>query len=240
MPFVPITRRTAPDEVYAQLLDGVLNGDLAAGEPIPSERELAETFSVSRPTVREALNRMAAAGVIQIQHGSRTTVRDFTQHGGLELLRHLLIRDGSVDPAVARSIVTARYQLAPVVAAEAARRVTDDELGQLRTSLGEIEAASDDPRRQQALQLDFWDLVVAATDSITYQLMFNTLRSAYEPALEALTPVLGGEVSNTVELAGIVDALAAHDPDLAHTRVEHYLRPATHALITALDLLHTT
>lgn len=237
MPLAPIGRRTAPDEVYAQLLDGVLTGDLAAGEPIPSERDLAEVFAVSRPVVREALNRMASVGVIRIQHGARTYVRDYAQHGGLELLRHLLVRGGTIDPAVACSIVRARYQLAPVIAAEAARTITEGDVAKLRTRLVDITAAAADPLRTQMLLLDFWDAVVAATGSITYQLMFNTLRGAYEPALEALTPMLGAEIADVGALESIVEALASHDSDQAHRRVDAYLLPATETLTAALSAL---
>ena len=41
MPLSPVARRSVPDEVYDQLLDEMLGGELAPGEPLPSERRLA-------------------------------------------------------------------------------------------------------------------------------------------------------------------------------------------------------
>ena len=42
--------------------------------------------------------------------------------------------------------------------------------------------------------LEFWDQVVDAADSMVFRLMFNSLRAAYEPALEALAPLMAEEV----------------------------------------------
>ncbi len=58
-----VARRSLPDEVYQQLLGNTLAGSLSTGDPLPSERQLAEVLGVSRPAVREALQRLAHAGL---------------------------------------------------------------------------------------------------------------------------------------------------------------------------------
>ena len=68
------------------MLAEVVDGGLAAGEPLPSERRLAEVLGVSRPAVREALQRMTQTRLVEVRHGGATTVRDFRRHGGLDLL----------------------------------------------------------------------------------------------------------------------------------------------------------
>lgn len=50
-------------------------GELAAGDKLPSERSLAETFGVARNTAREAIRLLAAQGLVTIRHGSGVTVR---------------------------------------------------------------------------------------------------------------------------------------------------------------------
>ena len=120
MPLAPVSRRSVPDEVFDQLLGEMVGGDLAAGESLPSERRLAEVLGVSRPAVREALQRLASAGFVDVRQGGSTTVRDFRRLGGLDLLPRLLLARGGLDLAVARSILEARAHVGPKIAELAA------------------------------------------------------------------------------------------------------------------------
>mgnify|MGYP000088309309 CR=1 FL=1 len=120
MPFEPVSQQSAPEIVFDQIVEGVLSGDLPAGEALPSERELTRILGVSRPTVREALKRVAAAGLVSIRQGDGARVQDIARTGGLDLLPRLLIRGGALVPSVARSIVEARAAIGPGVAGLAA------------------------------------------------------------------------------------------------------------------------
>ncbi len=120
MALKPVARRLVPEDVFDQLLGEVVDGELAAGDSLPSERRLAEVLGVSRPAVREALQRLSQARLVEVRHGGSTTVRDFRTSAGLDLLPRLLVRDGELDPAVGRSILQARQAIAPAVAALAA------------------------------------------------------------------------------------------------------------------------
>src|SRR5689334_3204590 len=122
MALTPITKRLVPDDVFDQLLGEVVDGSLVAGDTLPSERRLAELLGVSRPAVREALQRMSATRLVEVRHGGATTVRDFQRYAGLDLLPRLLVRRGELDPEVARSVLEARLAIGPAVAALAAAR----------------------------------------------------------------------------------------------------------------------
>ena len=113
MPLQPVSRRSVPDEVYDQLVGELVDGGLAPGESLPSERRLAELLGVSRPAVREALQRLAHAGLVEVRQGDATTVRDFRRLGGLDLLPRLLVFGGQIDLKVARSILEARLYVGP-------------------------------------------------------------------------------------------------------------------------------
>ncbi|HEY9315218.1 FadR/GntR family transcriptional regulator, partial [Williamsia sp.] len=128
MPFQPIERRSVPEDVFEQIVEGVLSGDLPAGQSLPSERELARVLGVSRPAVREALKRVAAAGLVSIRQGDGTVVRDVRRFGGLDLLPRLLIRKGELDVSVARSVIEARAHIGPKVAELAALRASGDQI----------------------------------------------------------------------------------------------------------------
>lgn len=231
-----IARRSAPDEVFDQIVAEVVEGERKPGDSLPSERRLAEVLGVSRPTVREAIQRMTQAGLVEVRQGDRTTIRDFRRHAGLDLLAPLLLRRGELDLAVARSILEARLHVGPKVAALAAERAG----ARLAVPLGEAVAelpAHADLAAKQRIALTFWDHVVDGADSIAFRLMFNSLRAAYEPALEALGPVMAAEVSRVEAYRAIADAITAADPDAARAAAEALLAPGTTAFLAAFRQL---
>lgn len=232
MPFQPIEHRSVPEDVFEQIIEGVLSGDLAPGQSLPSERELARVLGVSRPAVREALKRVAAAGLVTIRQGDGTTVRDVRKAGGLDLLPRLLIRQGELDVSVARSVIEARAHIGPKVAELAALRANDKQIAAVRDTATTL-ADLTDPIEQQVVALDFWDALVDGADSIAFRLMYNTMRAAYEPALPALAGALSAEVGNAGGYRAIVAAVEKHDPGGAARAAAVLLEPATTTLMSA-------
>ena len=236
MALQPVSRRSVPEDVFEQILADVLSGEMQPGEALPSERRLAEVLGVSRPAVREALKRVAAAGLVEVRQGDATTVRDFRRHAGLDLLPRLLLQGGELDVAVARSILEARLHNGPKVAELAAERRLPGLAELLEQSIAALEAA-DDPVEQQRHALTFWDHVVDGADSIAFRLMFNTLRAAYEPALPALATLMAAEVGQVQAYRALAGAIAAGEPAAAVTAARELLEPATTALDAALTAL---
>ena len=236
MVLTPVQRRSVPDDVFNQLIAEVMTGDLGPGEALPSERRLAEVLGVSRPAVREALQRLAHAGLVEVRQGDATTVRDFRRHGGMELLPRLLVVGGELDVQVARSLLEARLLIGPKVAELAAARTNAPTLERLRDAVRAL-AADEDPVARQHRALEFWELVVDAADSIAFRLMFNSLRAAYEPTIDALATLMAEEVDQVEKYDALLEALTAGDPGLARERAEDLLGPATRSLTEAIDLL---
>jgi GntR family transcriptional repressor for pyruvate dehydrogenase complex len=236
MALQPVIRRSVPDEVFDQVLGEVVEGGIAAGEPLPSERRLAEVLGVSRPAVREALQRMAATRLVDVRHGGGTTVRDFKRSAGLDLLPRLLVRKGELVPEVARSVLEARLAIGPAVAALAAARKGPPISAILHTIVDRL-AMTDDDVERQVLALEFWDHVVDSADSLVFRLMFNSLRAAYEPALEALAPLMAEEVGQAGAYRLLASALGSGDAENARAAADRVLRPATESLLSALAAL---
>lgn len=240
-----IQRQSASDEVFDQLVASIVDGEVTAGDAIPSERALAEGLGVSRPVVREALKRLAHAGLVDIRHGGATTVSDFRRTAGPDLLGALLLdRRGELDLEVARSIVEARSQIGPPVAAAAAGRATPDDLA----GLHEVVAAMRDLRQDehpdaeavaalQRLALDFWDRVVDASHNVVHRLLFNALRRAYEPVMDALAVVMRAEASDVEGYAAVLDAIESGDPDGAAAAVRAVVDHGATATVALIDEL---
>lgn len=232
-------RRSLIDEVVDQLVDGIVSGELPAGEPLPAERRLAEALGVSRPAVREALQRLAQSRLVEVRQGDGTMVRDYRRTAGPELLPHLLVRDGAFAPDVARSILEVRGMLGPGAARLAAARGPVGLADELDALVAAIQDTEDAVERQR-LALRWWDLVVDAADNLTLRLLFNALRSAYEPALEALAVVLAAEVGQVDRYRAVADAIRDGDGERAEAEADALLRTGTDAVLGALEALRTT
>lgn len=221
-----------PDSVFEQLVDEVLDGELAPGAALPAERQLAEALGVSRPTVREAMQRLAHSGLVEVRQGGSTTVRDFRRTAGLDLLPRLILRKGHLDRDVLRSILEAREAMGREVAGLAAER-TGAELATVLNDAVEAVAAQSEPVAQQLEALGFWEHVVDAADSIVYRLLFNNLRAVYEPAIVALAQVMAAEVGQAGRYRALAAAITAGDAAASRQAAEQLLAVAT----TEFDLL---
>jgi GntR family transcriptional repressor for pyruvate dehydrogenase complex len=65
MKILPVRRTRVPEEIVAQIRGLIASGELRPGDLLPSERELAERFQVSRASIREALTALKVVGLLE-------------------------------------------------------------------------------------------------------------------------------------------------------------------------------
>src|SRR6478736_6688180 len=82
----PVARSSVVDAVADRLRNEILAGRLAPGTRLPSERELSLALGVNRLTLRAALARLEAMGLVTTRHGSGTEVVSWRERAGLEAL----------------------------------------------------------------------------------------------------------------------------------------------------------
>ena len=73
--FVAVTRTRFADHAYAALFQKIVTGEISEGASLPSEHEMCALFSLSRPVVREALQRLRDEGLIASRRGSGSCVQ---------------------------------------------------------------------------------------------------------------------------------------------------------------------
>ena len=119
----PVSRRSLPDAVFERISERIFEGQLAPGDRLPSERELAQQLGVNRNALREALKRLEQLRLVSIHPGGSTRVLDFRRSSGLDLLTAILFSgSGELRLEAARSLVELRAVLGPDIAARAALR----------------------------------------------------------------------------------------------------------------------
>lgn len=223
MSLKPIPRKTLPDAVFDQISSAIVHGTMLPGALLPSERELCELLRVNRGAVREALKRLAQAGLIATHHGGGTKVLNFRRTASLDLISKLLFSaDGTIDLKVARSVMEMRAAMAPDIARLCARRVTPEIKARLLRCISNMRNAAGDLPALQQLALDFWDILVSGSDNIAYQLVFNNLRETYNHLREPLRHVLAEELEDVGAYQTIADAVIRGD-DLSATHVARAL-----------------
>lgn len=196
---------------------------MVPGAPLPSERSLCDMLRVNRGAVREALKRLSQAGLVAIQHGGAARVLNFRQSGNLDLLTRLLFQsDGTIDLKVARSAMEMRAAMAPDIARLAARRRSPEQLHRLLELVAAMAEHDDDLPALQLLALQFWDVLVEGSDNIAYQLVFNSLREAYDRLRELLVEVLAAELRDLAAYRAIAEAVQRQD-DLSAATVARAL-----------------
>jgi GntR family transcriptional regulator, transcriptional repressor for pyruvate dehydrogenase complex len=217
--FKPVARRLLASEVFDQLRERILRGEMQPGSPLPAERTLAALLGVNRNAIREGLKRLQQAGLVAIQQGGATRVLDFRRTAGLELLGSMLIdAEGKVDTRIVRGVVELRSALAPVVGRFAAERATPAHVDDLRGVVEEMSGARDDTAVLARLALDFWAEVVRATDNLALELAFNSLLASYGTVASHLQTVMADELRAIDGYRALVDAIADGDQARAAER----------------------
>ncbi|MFO0561803.1 MAG: GntR family transcriptional regulator [Polyangiales bacterium] len=175
----PVARASAVDAVAEQLRGLILSGSIAPGARLPAERELATQLKVNRLTLRAALARLEALGLIATQHGVGTVVRDFRQHGGIESLPRLIAvlrqRDPRAYVAHVRDVFELRRTIATEAVALAAERHAPDDLARLHALAEAQRARTDDVFAFARGDVEFARAVVRAGKNLALELLLNTV-----------------------------------------------------------------
>ena len=236
--FEPIKKKSLSAEVYEQLRDHIVSGDVAPGAPLPSERILSERLGVNRAAIREGLKRLEQAGLVAIQQGGPTRVLDFRRSGGLGLLAAMLVtKDQQVRTGVVRSIIEMRRSMAPEVARLAARRATPQQIKALNYHVHQMNAASGELMRLQDLAMTFWGVLVEASGNIAFQLAYHSLESTYGKVQRQLVHVLEPELTATQRYGKLAEAVEHQHEEAASVEASAIVRIGSDALQEVLSAL---
>lgn len=135
LPNERIVRKKLSDEVFTRLKLLIENGELKAGDDMPSERELMERFGVGRPAIREAMQALAGKGLVEISHGERAKVLQVTAESifrQVDLPAKLML-SGSSDSL--EHLKSARIFFERGMVREAAAKASAEDIAELRALL---------------------------------------------------------------------------------------------------------
>jgi DNA-binding FadR family transcriptional regulator len=189
--FRPVGKPRVAEEIVQQLRTLILRGDYAVGDKLPPERRLAEELGVNRASLREAIKALEHMGLVKTRQGDGTRVLDFMQTAGVELVSHLIPKDGSPDMAVLTDVLDFRRWFGREVARMAAERATAEDMKSLEEIADKAADGGIDTGELLKLDFEFYVRLTDAAKNRVMKLLVNTIRGAvmsYAPFFAQFNP----------------------------------------------------
>lgn len=218
----PIRKReTLADQIYGRLLELIALGQLAEGDKLPSEHQISQRFSVSRPVVREALARLRDDGIIVARHGIGSFVRRRPPQGLIDLA-------GAADVAGLMRCIEARLAVEPAAARHAALRASPGDLDAIDRALERLEISmrAREPRRE--LDFDFHMAVARASGNEVFADMLNATRVLMMQAIAVAQSLTCAGTDERIEVVitehrQIAESIRARDAEGAALLMSYHL-----------------
>lgn len=170
------------ETIVDQLNEFFLNSEVKPGDKLPTERELASQFKVSRTSIREALHLLAMSGIIEVRQGGGSFVKttEFQLlHGKLSAT---LIK---AEKNHVYEMLEVRRALEVECASLAAKRATSQDLEKLREALDQMEQAKNDVELGLKADFDFHMMIVNATQNSIFMGLVQTIRENMKDTIRA-------------------------------------------------------
>jgi len=174
MKFEPIKPKKVSTQIADQIRSSILNGDFTPGDKLPPERELAEMFGVSRPSVREALNMLASSGLVESYQGGGTVVKSLVEPAAGNPLAEMIRIEG--DRAL--DVIEVRKGMEAWTAWYAAQRALPVDIAKLEIIIEDMRHNLDGLKPSENLDANFHTVIARATRNVVWLHMMQSIFDA--------------------------------------------------------------
>lgn len=176
MKFTPIKPKKVSTQIAEQIRSSILAGEFNPGEKLPPERELAELFGVSRPSVREALNILTSSGLVETYQGGGTLVRSLVENSAAMPLTELIRIDG--DRAL--DVIEVRKGMESWTAWYAATRALPEDIRRIEAVIDGMRKNLEELQHSEDFDAHFHMLVARATHNVVWSHMMQSIFEAMQ------------------------------------------------------------
>ena len=215
-------------DLARSLMDELASGRYPVGARLPAERELATTYNVSRPTVREAMIALEVQGLVEVRVGSGAYVRRLPGKEDIP---------GFNIPAF--ELTDARLIFEGEAAALAASQITDDELAEIERL---VEAIAEENLENDGAERADHDFHLAIAKATRNTAIYNAIEHLWELRSTSPEAALLHEKARTANIKPVVDehtavldALRNRDPVAARAAMRAHLSQVIDSLLFATE-----
>ncbi|GAB5380898.1 MAG: pyruvate dehydrogenase complex transcriptional repressor PdhR [Aliiglaciecola sp.] len=220
-----IQSRKLSDVITEQLESMIIDGRLLAGQKLPPERELAEKFAVSRPSLREAIQNLEARGLLLRKQGGGTFIKRKLTASVTDPLLELIAQ----RPETQFDLLEFRHALEGMAAYYAALRGQPDDHVALNKALASVKLLSVNVEKEEeaAALSDFYLAMAQASHNMVLIHVMRSLQPMMQDNIRANLEMLVDNQAASQEILkqreGILAAILARDPELARQASNEHL-----------------
>jgi GntR family transcriptional repressor for pyruvate dehydrogenase complex len=231
--FEPVVRQSLPDKLARQIRGTIQSGNYRRGDRLPPIVEMAKRFEVGQPSIREALKRLEAMGVVQIRHGAGVFVSRSEEVLVLASPDHA----GMLTKKLLLDLLRARIPIELQAVSDAVGRATQEQVQELRRILDEAEEHLDDDERLNAVNTEFHGKIAVASGNFVTAQLQAVLHELFAEEQRLICGIFGSRDAAHQHHLQILDAIERRDSELAVERMRSHLE-SVHAAILRWDPEH--
>jgi GntR family transcriptional regulator, transcriptional repressor for pyruvate dehydrogenase complex len=211
------------EHLTEQILGLIRKDNLEPGNRLPSVKELAEKFAVAAPTLREALRRLEAMGVVEIRHGSGIYV--------CQSMERLMLSNpyyGTLDKQTITDLMAARLLIEPELAELAAHRADNASLSELEQLLSNAEqhlsGSEDDDVALGKINMAFHRGIAAASGNTVLSHVIMSLTELHIKEQMVVLSLYNNRKRDHEQHKGILRAIKGRKPRKARDLMAQHLQ----------------
>lgn len=231
--YTPVQSVRVFEQVARQIEQRILDGELRSGDRLPTERELAEQFRVSRTAVREAMKMLAQKGLVDMRPGRGTIVID----GAHEAMQHsigLVMRLKLGEVGGSDNLVEVREILEVEIAGLAAARATEKEIAVMREAVKVMDESLNDADAFIAADNNFHAALAEATQNTLILILINSIVHLLSEQRKQIFETGDGPRRGQIHHKRILECVIKHDPEAARAAMRAHLQQVREDVNTAL------
>ena len=223
---VPIDRSGITELVVQRIKELLTKGELKAGSRLPPERELAERFHISRPSLRTALKALSVMGIIRAKPGSGTYIAESLPEIFAAPMQFLTL----INQTSAEELFEARQIIEAGLAGLAAERATPDDLRRLAEEIEGMRRSMDNPEIFFSHDIRFHKAMADAANNPLMSRVMDTIADLlYQFRRESASH--RGHFEGAIRgHERILEAISRRDPVAAKEMLSRHLRDALEGL----------
>ena len=216
----PSLRRPVLNELIRDYVKQyILDHELSAGDPLPSESQLAHELGVGRSSVREAIKALQSLGIVEVRQGDGLYVRPYTFDPIIETLNFGI----RFDARTLEELAEIRVLLERAAIEEIVERIGEEQVHQLEYVLSEWKKRAESQTDARDLDEEFHRILYGSLNNRTLMNLFEVFWIAFEnlddPVIHDARPIEHDYENHRA----LLDAVNHGKADLARQlMVEHF------------------